>query len=215
MSSTKIVSILGRVKSTLFDQLGVRWEDEELLDWFNAGQAFIVNMRPDAYAHKAEHSCTDGVEQVLPSDALRLIRVMGNVGGSSILSTTVDHLDQNIPDWQSNSDPVDDVEFYAYLEEDPRRFYLYPSPVAGHKVRVIYSRVPEPMDIAAFDYHSDSQVIALPDAYADPLVNYILYRCFSKDSDFSDMSKARGFYQLLGDAIKIKTESDSGVSPNG
>ncbi len=211
MPTTKVVDIIRRSKALLFDALQVRWQDEELLDWFNAGQTHLVSVRPDANTVRADHLCALGTEQTLTAEGLRLIRVIRDVGGSAIRFMDMDQLDNQIPDWHDDSEPVTDCEFCTYTDKDPRRFYLYPAPEAGHKVVHIYSAKPAVIEISNFD--TDNKTIALPDTYADPLVDYVLYRAFSKDSDFANGARAQAHYQAMMQAIQGKTEADGGMSP--
>ncbi len=211
MPTTKVVDIIRRSKALLFDALQVRWSDEELLDWFNAGQTYLVTVRPDANSVRADHTCTLGTEQTLTASGLRLIRVVRDAGGSAIRFMDMDQLDNQIPDWHDDSLPVTDCEFYTYSDKDPRRFYLYPAPVTGHKVVHVYSRKPD--DIEITDFAADTQEISIPDTYADPLVDYVLYRAFSKDSDFANGARAQAHYQAMMQAIQGKTEADGGMSP--
>jgi len=211
MPTTKVTDIIQRCKSVLFDALQVRWSDAELLDWFNAGQVHLVSIRPDANTKRADHTCTLGTEQTLLAEGLRLIRVVRDVGGSAIRFMDMDQLDSQIPDWHDDSSPVTDCEFYTYSDKDPRRFYLYPAPEVGHKVVHIYSAKPALIEIA--DFGADTTPITLPDTYADPLVDYVLYRAFSKDSDFANGARAQAHYQAMMQAIQGKTEADGGMSP--
>ena len=212
--ATTINSVLDRAKTILFDALGVRWPDVELLDWFSAGQTVIATMRPDSYTSKAEFTCVLGVEQTLPADGQRLVRVMNNVGGSAIRFIDIDDLDMTVPNWHDESSPVTDVEQYAYIEKSPRLFYLYPAPEAAHKVNIIYSRVPAKIVEAGYDFTATGvEVIDLPDSYADPLVDYILYRAFSKDGDFSNGQRAQAHFSAMSGVVQVKTEADSGMSP--
>lgn len=211
MPTTKVIDVIARCNAILYDQLKVRWPNSELLDWFNAGQVAIVTVRPDAHVGREDHNCVLGTAQSLPDDAIRLVRIIRNVGGPALKFMAMDQLDLQIPDWHDESWPVTECEFYSYIDKDPRRFYLYPAPKAGHKVQLIYSKAPA--KVAVTDFVTDATTITLPDTYADPLVDYVLYRAFSKDSDFANGQRAAAHYSAMMTAIQGKTEADAGMSP--
>jgi len=209
---TQINDVLNRARKLLFDD-GVRWGDEELLDWFNAAQNFICLHRPDASSVKSEFVCTASTEQNLPGDAIRLTRVFANVGGNAIRFIDIDALDHLDPNWQNDDTAADEVDMYSYVEKDPRRFYIYPAPVDGHRIKLSYSKAPDRVLSAGFDFVAGTETISIVDTYGDAILDYILYRAFSKDSDYANAARSQSHYGLCSQAIGIKLQSDTGASP--
>lgn len=212
MAQTQINDILGRARKLLFDD-GLRWGNDELLDWFNAAQNYICLHRPDACSVKVEFVCTASHEQELPADAIRLTRVFGNVGGSAIRYIDIDDLDHLDPNWQDDGAAADEVDMYAYVEKDPRRFYVYPAPTDGHKIKLSHSKTPARVDSAGFDFNAGTQTIGIVDTYADAVLDYILYRGFSKDADYANGARAQQHFATCNQSIGVKLQADTGTSP--
>ena len=79
--------ILSRVQNILQDNTNVRWTEGELLDYLNDGQREIVNLRPDSTATHSNVSLSAGTEQSIPTDGLRLIKVVRNMSGTGTDAT--------------------------------------------------------------------------------------------------------------------------------
>lgn len=214
MGTMKVVDILKRANTILHDATKVRWPMTELLDWYNDAQRAIVVRRPDASPADAAFSCVLGTRQQLPSDGLRLLDVMRNeAAGTAITVIDRKELDENIRGWHDASHPTTDVQHYVYDDRNPKIFYLYPAPPDSHQVRICYSTALD--DVAITDFDADNQAIALDDVYCNPLIDWILYRAFSKDSEINQTDmQAKNALAVFENALGVKTQVDSTVSPN-
>lgn len=93
-----VQSLIDRARRALFDMTGVRWTDEELVDYVNDAQCQIVIFRPDAGARTGVYACVPGTKQDLGAAVsnastgssfngadvvrfLRAFRVIRHVGG--------------------------------------------------------------------------------------------------------------------------------------
>jgi len=56
--------------------------------------------------------------------------------------------------------------------------------------------------------------IAIPEIYANALLDYVMFRAFSKDSEYSDPGKAAKYYQMFGNALGVKIKIDTATAPN-
>ena len=79
--------ILSRVRNILQDNTGVRWTDGEMFDYLSDAQREIANLRPDATATHANVQLATGTEQTIPTDGLRLIKVVRNMSGTATDAT--------------------------------------------------------------------------------------------------------------------------------
>src|SRR6056300_1306491 len=99
-------NLINRIQDTLQDTTSVRWPEAELLRYINDAQREIVNFRPEASSTHANVQLVTGTEQSLPSDGLRLIKVVRNMssvasdatGGRAIRIVNVDILNTQEPD---------------------------------------------------------------------------------------------------------------------
>ena len=67
------------------------------------------------------------------------------------------------------------IGYYLFDENDPLNFYVYPGVAGNAYVEMVYSQ--RPTDLA-----NTSATIAVPDNYSNALIDYCLFRAFTKDS---------------------------------
>jgi hypothetical protein len=201
MATITAESIIERATIIIQDETGTRWPSEELLKWLNDGQREVVMLKPDAYAQNESVALDTGTKQSLPADGISLIDVVRNMGvdgstpGKVIRLIDRRILDDQHPDWHS-VDQVGDVDHYAFDQRDPRHFYVWPPADGTSQVEVIYSAAPTEILVA-------SNTISLDDVYANALLDYILYRAYSKDADYTGnaqraLAARASFMQSLG-----------------
>ena len=90
---------------------------------------------------------------------------------------------------------------------------MYPKAVSGtHSLDIVYSSAPT--DITISDFSSDTQTISVDDVYSNAILDYILYRSYQKDSEYSgNAQRAQMHYQSFTNSLGIKTRADAAVSP--
>jgi hypothetical protein len=57
------------------------------------------------------------------------------------------------------------------------------------------------------------QELEIPDSYQDPLINFTLLRCWSKNTKDQDLTKVAGCRQAWGQALGLKSQSLVAVAP--
>lgn len=181
--STTVASIISRAATVLQDAGMVRWTNSELLTWINEAQRVIVTLRPTANVVNASIQLVSGTKQSLPVTAHSLLDMVRNTGaagstpGRAIRLTTRESLDSADPEWHSAT-PSAVVSNYIYNPADSRTFYVYPpQPTTPTYVEVVYSAYPA-------DCVLDG-VLSLDTGYDVPVLDYTLYRAFSKDAEVS------------------------------
>lgn len=204
--------IINRARIVLNDADGIRWLDNELLGWINDGQRVIALVRPDSCVSNSVVTLVAGTKQSLPSDGLRLLDVVRNIAADGSGARTVRHVDRDVLDTQNVSWHTDTgaqlVKNYIYDNRDPKNFYVYPPALTSSKLEIIYSK--NPTDVTA-----TSSTIAVADIYADPLLNYVLHRAYSKDAEFAQNFQLSGTYlQIFQSMLGIKTSKDAAFSPD-
>lgn len=215
MATTKVTTILKNAQTILLDRTGTRWPLQELLGWLNMGQLAIVNHRPDALSKSAVFSTQLGTYQELPAEGLRLIDVVRNEGVSKrpVRQIARHVLDDQHIDWHDETSPAQAVDHFTYDDRSPKSFYLFPAPALNVQIRIVYSVAPPAITIANFE--TDATTISIDDTYVNPLMDFVLFRAYSKDATYAgNAERAMMALQSFNNALGIKTQVDQAMSPN-
>lgn len=206
-----VKTILDQARHTLVDTDKTFWIEEELAGWYNAAILAVIAARPDAHAKQLVLNCVLGTLQQLPADALRLIRVLRNEGADKRSITEMDMalMDSSRPDWHSQAAPVGVAQHYIYDQRDPKNFYLYPAVAAATKVLISYSYVPPQITPAQVP----TAQMPIDDVYYNPVLDYILFRGFSKVGKFVQGGDGRARMHLISfnEALGIKMQADQAM----
>lgn len=212
-------SVIRRAVDTLQDVTSVRWPVNELVRYLNDGQREVVLQRPDAMVTTATHTCVAGSRQTLPANGAKLIDITRNVATTSnkqaVRMVNREILDAQIPGWHALTGSVNTLHF-MYDARDPRVFYVYPPATTTAQLEIIYALYPtdivEPADGAL--YTAVSGNISLPDIYANALLDYILFRAYSKDSEYAgNAQRSQNHYAAFANALGIEVQATVGVAP--
>lgn len=215
MATTKIVDIIKRCEVITQDKTSIRWPKAEWLDWYNDAILFVVNRRPDKSVKNIDFTLNEAdSKQVLPSDALRLFTVVRNVvSGRPIRKIRRKILDDQYNDWHSHT--AANVDHFIYDERDPTSFYVYPRPISpGHTIEIMYPFAP--VAVAIDDFDTDTQTIGIDDSFLNPLIDFMLYRAYSKDADYAENgARAASHFNVAEQSLGIKTQADAATMTQG
>jgi hypothetical protein len=205
--ATTVRSILNRAASLLNDEEHVRWEEAELLEWLNDGQRAVAKgPATDVYVLRDTITAVAGTVQDLPTGAIRLIEVVKNTSsGSAIRQSDYAIVDVLSSTWRAAS--VGAAENYFYDERNPLQFEVYPPQSGGEGIEVVYNAQPGDATV--------SGNIIISDMYADSLIDYIVYRGLSKDTEDSatDLARATAFYRAFLVGVGYKDTVDQMIEP--
>lgn len=212
-------SIVRRVVETLQDNTSVRWPVNELVRYLNDGQREIVLYRPDAMVTNAVVTLVAGSKQALPANGTKLIEIVRNTGGTrrSVRLVNREILDSQAPNWH-NITGVTEILHFMYDPRDPRVFYVYPPAAAsGASLDAVYAAMPadvtEPADGAV--YTAVSGNISVPDIYGNVIQDYMLYRAYSKDSEYAgNASRAQAHYGAFVNALGVEMKATVNFQPS-
>lgn len=213
-------SIIRRAVETLQDTTSVRWPVAELVRYLNDGQREVVLYRPDSMVTNTTLTCVAGSRQSLPSNGAKLIEVIRNSASTSAKKSVRlinrEILDAQTPGWHNISGSVDILHF-MYDLRDPRTFYVYPPAATSAQLDIVYAAYPtdivEPADGAL--YTAVTGDISLPDIYGNALLDWVLYRAYSKDSDYAgNAQRAQAHYAAFANALGNEIKATVAVSPN-
>ena len=219
MAVTLAKDIIDRAKVVLQDisSSGTRWYNSELQNWLNDAQYAVVLYRPDAKTVNEEFTPVAlSSKQNIPTTGLRLIEVIRNTAATStykairLIQRSI--LDDGVPAWHNATASVN-MEHFVYDERDPKTFYLYPRPTAETRIELIYSTVPAKVSIVnadeSFNSAAATTMISLDDIYANALLDFILYRAYSKDAEFAaNAVRSNAHLTAFGSSLGVKTKID-------
>ena len=99
---------------------------------------------------------------------------------------------------------------------DPCAFYVYPPALATAKLEVMFSALPvdiaQPGDGTLFGAVLGN--MALPDIYGNALLDYILYRAYSKDGEYGgNVQRAQAHYAAFASSVGIEVKATVAVQP--
>lgn len=220
--------IISRAQIIVQDTTGVRWPFSELLAWLNDGQREVAIYKPSATASNVALMLQQGTLQSLGDGGLQLLRVIRNlktpvteprIGTRATRVVDREILDSQHPSWHDPSvfAYTKEVKHFIFDETDPTHFYVFPGNDGTGAVEAVISRAPADVKAVGDDTTLDAyrQPITIPDIYANALVDYVLFRAYSKDADFAtNADRSTQHYQLFAASIAAKAQNESSVNPN-
>ncbi len=213
-------SIIRRATDILQDKTSIRWPANELVRWLNDAQREIIKKRPDAMNTTATMSLVAGTRQDLDSATAnstataalaplpaKLIDITRNMAGNLRSVTKVERKVLDVlPSWHDLAGSIS-IQHFTFDAKDPKTFYVYPPALSTSKLEVMYSAYPtdvtEPADGA--DYTAVTGNLSVPDIYANDVLDLVLSRAYSKDSEFAGNAQLAGAYAAKADS-SLKTE---------
>lgn len=214
MPTITVNSLLSRAAVVLQDPTNIRWPQAELLDWLNDGQREIALYKPNVFIKNTTLKLVAGTKQPLPNDGIGLVDVVRNMGtsgtaaGNAIRLVSREILDAQVTNWHSST-ASDAVKHYIYTPLDPKNFYVYPPQPAANQgwVELIYIASPTDASVGG--------VITLDDIYVTAILNYILFRAYSKDAEYAaNATLAAANYQQFQQILQGKVGGEMAANPN-
>lgn len=214
MAVITVAALLSRAAVILQDPTNIRWPQTELLDWLNDGQREVALYKPNVFVKNVTIQLVAGTKQSLPADGISLIDVVRNMGvdgttpGSAIRAVSREILDAQVSGWHSSTASIT-VKHFVYTPLDPKNFYVYPpQPSTGmSRVEVIYVAAPTDATLVS--------TITIDDVFMTALLNYILFRAYTKDAEYANNAQlAAQYYQAFQGALTGKTAAETVSNPN-
>jgi hypothetical protein len=152
-----------------------------------------------------------GTFQQIPEDCTQLLDVMRNVKSDGSASTPISIADRKDID---NTDPAwhtrraGPTRNYVTDERSPTTFYVWPPAVANAAVEALVA-VPPPAVAELAD------TLALRPEFSNAVINWALYRCHTKDSEYAQGAIAAQHYQAFVAAIGDPAAAAQQNSPKG
>lgn len=206
--TTSVASLIDRARIVLQDKkITVRWSDEELVYWLNDGQREVVNLKPEANAVNQAILLAAGTQQRLPDGAVQFFSLTRNLGfdgltaGTAIRLVDKAALDAAVPNWHLAAPAAEVLECMAD-PLDPLRYSIYPPNVGGYYVEAVFSNTPADTTL--------NGNISLPDIYSNALLNYMLFRGYSKDAEHAaNAALAASSYSLFVNGVTGRAQAEA------
>lgn len=223
MSTVKVIDVIRRVEDVLQDS-NIRWPRIELQNWMNESYLAITLARPDANAKSGTFTCSTGTRQVLTdqfASALRLLDVTRNMATTSsyrvirLVARSV--LDDQRPGWHAETGTVN-IQHYTFDPRQPKEFFVYPPATDSAQVEVVYTDSPGAHNLSESDLDpegANTEVIKLDDIYMSPIIDWVLYRAYSKDAEYgANEQRAQASYAAFSAALSTKNQVDAASAPS-
>lgn len=214
MGTVTVQSIVDKAEILLQDTTNVRWSASELLDWLNDGQREVVLHKPEASAKNIAVALTaNSTKQTIPSDGVSFIRLTRNMGangltpGRAIRIVSREVLDAGVPDWHSEA-AAGHIKHYTFDPLDPKTFYCYPkAPATAHYVEMVYSAAPANASL--------NGAISIDDIYSNALLDYVMFRAYSKDAEYAQNGQlAVAYYTSFANSVGLTITKAMERNPN-
>lgn len=222
MATEKVVTLISKAQTLLQDVTSVRWPVLELQGWLNDAYREIVNLRPDSNTQTGTFTCAAGPRQVVTtqfSNALRLIEAVRNVadGSDKRAVRLIDRkvLDEQRRTWYAESQSVT-IQHYMFDPRVPKEFLVYPPATTSAQLEIAYSSVPtaHALTESQLTNPATAEVIRIDDSYANALIDYVLYRAYSKDADYAaNANRAVAHFQAFQNALGVKGQAEAASQP--
>lgn len=208
MATLTTTPILTRVSTLLQDVTNIRWTKAELLTYLSDGQRELCVYKPDACVKTASMALVAGTRQTLPADGVAFVDVIRNTTGSQRAPRSVSReiLDAQIPNWHSST-PAAEVLHYTFDPQNQKVIYTYPPNTGTGSLEVAYAASPVEL--------TEGATLGVDDIWLPTLVNYVMYRCYSKDAEYAANAQlAVAYYQAFTTQVGAKTASEVAVDVN-
>lgn len=204
--------LISRAGEILQDEEHIRWTVPELLRWINDGAREAILRRPAARSVTQSLALVAGTHQTIPDTGVQLLDVIRNMGmdgatpGRAVRRIDRQLLDDQMPDWHATKKAAK-IKHFTFEERAPKDFYVYPPAVAGAQVEALFSELPATIT-------QESEALDMGAEYLNVLVSYMVYRAFSKDSEFANGTVAALHYQAFVEAVTDSSDKTTANSPN-
>lgn len=190
----------------LLDEGNVRWPRQTLLRYLNQAQRALVGVKYDACTAVVNIELTEGIRQKLVAPNLRLLDVIRNVGGDAITLISREVMTDLRAGWMKGRG-ARAIIHYCQDENSPAEFLVYPPAQDGLQVEV--QCTVSPKDCAA-----ESDEIAVREIYETPLVDFMCYRAYLRDSESPGSgAKAAAHFQAFQVGLGAKQAADNKARP--
>lgn len=218
--------VMKRASTILQDMDAVRWPAIELHGYLNDGLREIVTLKPSANTKTVNLSLVEGTKQTLPAQYTVLSRVVRNMASPTAGASAIrpvarrDILDSQIPGWQDSTVMpfAKNVVHVIHDLADPRTFYVVPGNNGTGLIEAVVGAMPavnappaNTADQLLLDSYTNT--VDIPDVYQNALIDYVLYRSYSKDNRVAGAAqRAVAHFELFRNAVGGFAQAEAAIS---
>lgn len=213
----RISDLIRRAARIVQDVDGTRWDEPEWLDWFNDGRRAMAIVRPTEFARRLPVYLEQGTLQQVPAEAFLLLRIDCNLQfadprrpGRGVTMVDFDLLTAMHPGWQDEGvfPYAAEVKHFTYTTADPMQFHVFPGNDGTGLVEATVAVLPD-------EAIAVGEPIGVRAVFANALVDYMLYRAFSKDGDMPGMAERAGsHFGMFNSALGVQATTEA-QAPGG
>lgn len=174
--------VIDRARDLLIDPDGVRWTDAEMLRWLTDAERAVVSVIPNASQTITTKALVVGPRQTIPAGGIQLLRAYRNLSAVGVRGNIIHEVEWELFNRQYPEFPTDtvaaDVVAYAFDPNDPTAFYVFPPNDGTGAVEINYSLYPPALTAL-------TDTLTVRDIFETALLDYVLFRAQSKDSDYA------------------------------
>jgi len=124
-------------------------------------------------------------------------------------------LDDQRKGWYSETSTVS-VEEYMFDARQPKEFLVYPPATAAARLEIAYAQVPTAHTLSDVQLNSSAttEVIRIDDTFANSLLDYMLYRAYTKDAEQQgNAARAIGHFQAFQNSLGVSAQANTASQP--
>lgn len=179
--------LIERAANALFDPQYASWKSDELLGYLDEGLQTVAGLVPEEFRVSRDRPLDAGARQEAPEGALSPVVVEWGYDYDSnpvaVVPFDLTSMNQD-PSWmQEDAGPV---RQWASDPVDPYAFWVYP-PQGSSPLTARLSYALRPNTLSEFD-----QEVPLREAHHGALVDYVLYRAYSKNTQYAGQTGLAG-----------------------
>lgn len=206
-----VSDLVRRLSNMMSDDDKVRWTESERIDWFNDAASEIIVRRPAARSVTERLTLVAGTLQQGPDGTVQVLDIIRNIKASGAASKAIritdrQGLDDADPDWHAMR--AAETRHYMIDERSPTSFYVYPPAAAGALVDALLATLPDKVNSA-------TDTLDMRAEFINALLNWAMYRCHTKDSEYGNGAVAALHYQAFTDAIGAPAQAAQVNSATG
>lgn len=205
--AVSVDDIITSVSTTLLDTAHRAWTRSEIVGYINEALAATANVKPDMYPIQEFVTLVAGITQTIPEAGVAILEVQYNqVSGRVVRQVDKDLLDEANRFWPAATQEVDVWE-YAADPRDPRRYSVTPPNTGTGSVQILYGAVPDSVT------GSSGESIPIAGSYLPVLIEYVLGKCYAKNSKVQDLAKSGMHMNTWGTLVGLKAKAQIAVAP--
>lgn len=214
MAAIQVNDVVVRVGQLLQDTTHIRWPLAEKLQYITDAVREVCFYKPDACVKTAVTNLVAGTKQAIPAEGTTLIGIVRNMGvggatpGFAPRAVMRDILDSQHPEWHKSAASAE-VKHFIFDPQNQRVFYVYPpQPATGQgSLELVYSAEP--------GNATENGTLDLDGTWLPAIVNYALYRCYSKDAEYAANAQlAAAYYQAFNAQMVGRTNAEQAADIN-